>query len=101
MDEQQEPVAVEKRTVEAWALAKGMLPREFPAPERSIGAGVETDRMGSISVPLGQFRGPRSNPNWWMFHAARAGAQWPEGKEVTEAEFDAAVALATTGHQMR
>ena len=77
----------EARTVEDWAERKGLLPvfietREpFSRPE---------------SPPT---RG--HNPDNWKFAAARAGNAWPEGKQMTEAEFDAAVTEATTTHSFR
>lgn len=33
-------------------------------------------------------------PNLWRFRAAQAGGNWPEGLELTEAEYDGAVAAA-------
>jgi len=72
----------EVRTAEAWATAKGMLPqfREAHAPFRAPGT----------AAPL------EHNPNHGRFAAARAYRVWPEGKELTEAEFDAAVTAAET-----
>lgn len=71
----------EVRTAEAWAEAKGMLP-EFIL----------------VSAPFARADAPRArqhNPQFWRFAATRAGSGWPIGKELTEAEFDAAVTSAT------
>lgn len=72
-------------TVEVWARAKGMLPELVPGP-----------------TPPTKGARPRlvGNPEHWKFAAARAGERWPEGKELTEAEFDAAVDKAAT-HSFR
>lgn len=72
------PSAV-KRPIEHWATAKGMLPRML-----SQGKVEQTGRL----VPA------RQNPKFADFHRARQGK--PVGHEMTEAEFDAAVAEATT-----
>ena len=88
------------KTVEDWARDKGMLPQIFPGEDRSMAPGVTGDRLGGRAVSIGKLKGPRANPEYWKFAAAKAGAKWPEGKEVTEREFADAVALATTGHQM-
>lgn len=81
------PPPAEVRTVEAWAEAKGMLPEFIP-----------------IAAPFAAAGSPRMlqhNPEFWRFHATRTGWTWPIGKELTEAQFDAAVLEATTGHQYR
>jgi hypothetical protein len=75
-------VVAEIRTAEQWAEAKGMFP-EF----------VE------VAAPFARADAPRTrqhNPQFWRFAATRAGSGWPIGKELTEAEFDAAVLAATT-----
>lgn len=102
MDETKKPSAgaATVKTVEEWARAKGMLPQIFPGEDRSMPGGGAGDKLGSRSVSLGRLKGPQANPLHWKFAAAKAGEQWPEGKEVTEAVFDAAVELATVGHQM-
>lgn len=77
-----DPQPPEVRTAEHWAEAKGMLP-EF----------IET------RAPFARADAPalRShNPSFWRYAATRAGSGWPIGKELTEAEFDAAVTAATT-----
>lgn len=74
--------AHEIRTAEQWAEAKGMLP-EF----------IE------IAAPFARADAPRSrqhNPQFWRYAATKAGSSWPIGKELTEAEFDAAVTAATS-----
>lgn len=72
----------EVRTAEAWAEAKGMLPEFIP-----------------VAAPFARADAPaqrQHNPSFWRFAATRAGMGWPIGKELTEAEFDAAVFAATT-----
>ncbi len=95
------PAAAGKKTIEAWAFAKGMLPQIFTGSTYALPGSAEVDRMGGAAVALGRLAGPRANPEFWRFAAAKAGSQWPENLEVTEAEFDAAVELATNGHQLR
>ena len=72
--------AAEIKTAEEWALAKGFLP-EFTAPS------------GPSFAPPGAAVPMQPNPRFWRFSAAKAG--WPIGKELTEAEFDAAVSIET------
>lgn len=73
MDEDEQS---ETKTIEEWATSKGFLPET---------RAVET-RLGQRKVTV-----QRSNPDAWKFTAAKAARQWPEGKEVTEEEFDDAV----------
>lgn len=70
----------EKRTVEHWAREKGMLP-EFSEGKRSPNAPAKAP------APLVH------NPKFAPYHAARASLRWPIGMELTEAEFDKAIAL--------
>ncbi len=65
------------KTIEEWATAKGMLPQLLATPAR----------LGSREL-----QAPRQNPKFHLYTIAKAHRQWPEGKEVTEAEFDQAVA---------
>jgi hypothetical protein len=64
------------KTIEAWAEEKGYLP-EFI---------VSKARLGSREVPQ-----KRQNPKFVEFAMAKAARRWPQGKEVTAAEFDAAI----------
>lgn len=74
------PAAVaEKRTVEHWARAKGMLP-EFAEGKKPPNA------RPKAKPPLVH------NPKFAHFHAAKHGRRWPIGMELTEAEFNAAIA---------
>lgn len=69
------------RTAEQWAEAKGMYPEFIP-----------------LAQPFARADAPpmmQHNPESWRYAATRAGSGWPIGKELTEAEFDAAVAVAT------
>lgn len=68
-----------KRPIEHWATVKGMLPRML-----AQGKVEQTGRL----VPA------RQNPKFADFHRARQGK--PVGHEMTEAEFDKAVADAKT-----
>ena len=90
-----------KRPIEAWARDKGMLPQILDGSTYALPAGAHVDRLGGAPVAIGALAGPRGNPDFWRFAAAKAGSQWPENLEITEAEFDAAVELATNGHQLR
>jgi hypothetical protein len=58
----------EKRPIEAWAEAKGMLPQMLDGPG-----------------------GPRLNPEYWKFAAARAFKGWASDASVSEADFEAAL----------
>jgi hypothetical protein len=65
------------KTIEEWAEAKGMLPETIAVPAR----------LGSREL-----KAPKQNPKFVLYIMAKAHRQWPQGKEVTEAEFDKAVA---------
>lgn len=67
-------------TVEQWAAAKGMLPMFVAGPRPSDGS------------PPRQLL----NPKYTHFAETKAGNAWPEGKEMTEADFDAAIAKNAT-----
>jgi hypothetical protein len=71
--------AAEKKTIEQWAEAKGLLPENITVPAR----------IGSREV-----KAPRQNPKFVQFAMAKAHRRWPEGAEVTEEDFDKAVAEA-------
>jgi hypothetical protein len=77
----------EIRTAEQWAEAKGFLPEFIELAQPFAAAG---------SPALQQH-----NAESWKFKATKAGHAWPEGKELTEAEFDAAVTESITGHTFR
>jgi hypothetical protein len=66
----------EKKTIEAWAEEKGYLPEFVTVPAR----------LGSREVPR-----KRQNPKFPAFAMGKAHRRWPQGKEVTEAEFDEAI----------
>ena len=63
--------AAEVNTAEHWATRAGYLPA--------------TDRSGT------------RNPKAWIFESAKQLRSWPEGAEVTEAQFKEALAEAATG----
>ena len=86
------PSAVVK-TVEKWAEAKGLWPQNFAAPAYGLPGGAPQGG-GTVAMDLSKVTGPRPNPEYWRFAAAKAGNAWPEGKEMTEAEFDAAIKAA-------
>lgn len=65
------------KTVEDWATDKGMLP-EFVEGVKKPGA----KRAGPM----------RHNAKFAPYHAARISLRWPIGMEMTEADFDAAIA---------
>lgn len=73
-DEAKPTPAGEVKTAEEWAVAKKMDQRFLPT-------------TSVIPVP---------NPDFQDYAQARAHAGWPIGKELTEAQFDAAVIAAKT-----
>lgn len=81
------------RTVEKWAEAKGLWPQNLAGPTYGLpGAGALN--AGSVAVDMRRVTGPKPNPEYWRFAAAKASCGWPEGKEMTEEEFDAAIKAA-------
>lgn len=73
-------MSAEIKTAEEWAAAKGMTP-EFTRPP------------APPATPKKVMR-PVHNPKFAHFQGARMLHSWPVGKELTEAEFDAAVKAA-------
>lgn len=71
-----------KKTVEEWATEKGYLPKQFP------GTPPNQDRVRVIPGT-----GPKPNPKYERFYAAKCGSGWVVGVELTEAEFDEAMTL--------
>jgi hypothetical protein len=67
------------KPIEEWAEKKGMLPAQLKAKAK----------MGQYTVASA-----KPNPKHVLFTMAKAHRQWPEGKEVTEEDFDEAVAEA-------
>ncbi|HVZ89636.1 MAG TPA: hypothetical protein VHG72_21925 [Polyangia bacterium] len=70
------------KTVEDWARAKGMLP-EF----REVDNPRNPKRLRPKAKPM-----LVHNKSHAQFRAAKASNRWPIGKELTEAEFDEAIA---------
>lgn len=70
---------VDKMTVEQWAEKQGMLPQTF----------VTKAKVGKRDAV-----GRRPNPEYAKFAAAKAHNAWPVGREMTEDEFNKAVAAA-------
>lgn len=70
------------KTVEEWATEKGYLPKQFP--------GTPPHQNGVRVIPG---TGPKPNPKYERFHAARCGKGWIVGVELTEAQFDEAMKL--------
>lgn len=85
------------KTVEQWAEAKGLYPQFFAAPAVGLPAGTQPGPFGTVPINVGALVGRTPNPNYGAFAAAKVSLHWPEGKEMTEAEFDAAIATAN-GH---
>jgi hypothetical protein len=71
--------AESKRPIEYWGERKKLLPEWLESE----------GRLGSRVV-----KSKRHNPDFVKFAMAKAHRRWPEGKEVSEAEFDEAVAEA-------
>jgi hypothetical protein len=74
-----------KRAVEEWATDKKLYPH-FAKP-----ANPERRNINGQIVVLDA---PVANPDFWKFAAARALHGWHEGTEVTESDFDEAIANA-------
>lgn len=79
------------KTIEEWATAKGFLPQELPQenPNYKPAATLTIGSAAVLGLPT------RHNPEFWKFAAARAGNGWPNGFEITEAEFDAQIDVHT------
>lgn len=92
MSEQVDAAPV-KLAIEVWAERKGYLPQFFDPPQPPQ---IPPEMMGlpAVAVPMGKLKPPRANLKYPMFAAAKAGAGWATGKEVTEQEFDAALQAA-------
>lgn len=84
MNEEAQESSEGRQTVEHWAKEKGYLP-EWQATKAKA-------RVGRHEVP-----GRRQNPQFYRFAQARAVNHWPEGHEITEAEFDQAIEDADAG----
>lgn len=80
------------RTVEKWAEAKGLWPQVYAAPTYGLPGGPA--QGGSIAISMASLTGPKHNPEYWRFAVAKATGNWPEGKEMTEQDFDAAIKAA-------
>src|SRR5580704_1575797 len=80
------PVVAEMKTIEEWALAKNMLPQMIGGVESRLPGGAPTDGAGSARVTMSGLTGPRVNPRHVRFARAKVQRQWPESKEVTEAD---------------
>lgn len=83
--------AAEVKTVEKWAEAKRLWPQNFAAPAYGLPGQAPG---GTIAINMAGLTGPKPNPEFWRFAAAKASCGWPEGKEMTEADFDAAIKAA-------
>lgn len=87
------PKAPVVKTAEEWATAKGMLPAVFSGQDLRVPAGT-TGRAVRVSFADTGKHAPRANPKHVAYAAAKAFHGWIEGVELTEAEFDVAVARA-------
>jgi hypothetical protein len=94
-----EAASGEKLPVEKWAERKGLWPQFGPAPTYPVPAAAAA-AGGPVAVNLAGLVGPRPNPDYWKFAAAKVHERWPEGKELTEEEFDRAIEI-VTGHVAR
>ena len=94
----------ETKTHEEWATAKGMLPQIYSNERPPVAQAMPLqDGKGYavLSFAHAGINGPRANPNWGRYSAARTMKQWPIGRVMTEAEFDAAVTAANEGVVLR
>jgi hypothetical protein len=87
--------AGERKTVEAWAAAKGMYPQTVNPPPATLPRAAQ-GQGGVVAVQMAGLKAPAHNPDFWKFAAAKAMHGWVIGTELTEAEFDAAIQAATT-----
>jgi hypothetical protein len=83
-----------KKAVEDWATAKGMLPEVSQGGALGLPSAANVGGAVRVSLQHSSKVAPRHNPNSVAFKAARARYGWPIGYEMTEAEFDEAVAKA-------
>jgi hypothetical protein len=72
---------LEKLPHEEWGRRAGYLPQFWKNP-----AGYRKGRLRAVA--------PTPNPKHWIYAGALAHHRWPIGREMTKAEFDAAVAKA-------
>jgi len=79
------------KPIEKWAEQKGLWPHVIQAAPQQV-RGMADQQTGTMTVNLASITPPRLNPEYWKFAAAKALRNWPEGREVSEADFDAAVA---------
>ena len=84
------------RAVEKWAEAKGLWP-QFTDVAAQVMPG---QHGGVVAIRMSDIGAKTVNHEFWRFAAAKALYSWPQGKEMTEAEFDAAIAAAA-GQQAR
>lgn len=79
--------AAEKKTIEFWGEQKKLLPQVLPPadPNRRAAATLTVGSAAVLGLPQ------RHNPEYWKFAAAKAGNAWPNGFEITEDDFDAAI----------
>ena len=84
-----------RKAVEEWARARGLYPQTLDQPVMAL-PGVAPGQLGTVAVRMGGLRAPRHNPEYWRFAAAKAMHGWPIGAEVSEQEFDEAIAAATS-----
>lgn len=89
-----EPPPAQVKTAEAWAEMRGLLPQYFDAPSANLPLGAMATDQGSVPVDISKLRGPRANPEYWRFAAAKAAGVWPHGLEMTLSDFDAAIKAA-------
>jgi hypothetical protein len=87
--------AAERKPVEAWAGAKGMLPEFFNPAPATLPAPAQ-GQGGVMAVQLAGLKAPRHNQDFWKFAAAKAMHGWVIGTELTEQEFDDAITAAIT-----
>lgn len=86
-DTEDQPSTTGKRTVEDWARDKGMFPEMVDGKKSPVAP-------KDAPPPLVH------NAKFAAFHRANVSLKWPIGMELTEAEFDKAVADAE-GHIYR
>jgi hypothetical protein len=90
-------VATVVKTVEDWASAKGMLPAMTGGTVIRIPGALRNHPAVGVQLGMEGAVPPAPNPEFVKFAAAKAMFKWPEGRTLTEQEFDDAVHAAYGG----
>ena len=67
---------------------------EAQAPRKPVEQWAQAKGHGTITQQVGKATVRKPAPRAWVFRAAKALEGWPQGRELTEAEYDAACSRA-------